>query len=148
MDTELAGLLFGQIIDKYHQALGEFNRGNAKPLLDIFSREEDISLSNPVGPTVMGRSNVVKTAERVASTLREGQATGFENLTRFVSCDFAYMVENEHYLAKVGGKPDFDQIALRVTSIFRMENSGWKMVHRHADPIVMEQPVETMIQAK
>jgi ketosteroid isomerase-like protein len=146
MDTELAGLLFNQMIDKYHKALGEFNRGNAQPVLDIFSSEEDVSLSNPVGPTVMGRSNVMRTAERVASAMHEGQATGFENLTRFVSCDFAYIVENEHYRTKVSSKQEFEDIDLRVTSIFRMEHGGWKMVHRHADPIVTDQTVEATTQ--
>ncbi len=146
MDTELAQLLFTQTIEKYHQALGEFNRGNAQPVLDIFSSEEDISLSNPVGPTVMGRKNVADAVKRAAAALCEGQATGFESLTKFVSCDFAYVIENEHYRTKVGGKQDFDRISLRVTSIFRMENGGWKMVHRHDDPIVTERPPETMVE--
>jgi ketosteroid isomerase-like protein len=145
MDAELAGLLFNQTIEKYHQALSEFNKGNAHPLLDIYSKEEDISLADPSGPTVKGRKNVAVTAEHTASVLHEGEATGFESLTKFVSCDFAYIIENEHYQTKVGSKQDFERIGLRGTSIFRMENGGWKMVHRHADPIVMEQGTETMI---
>ncbi len=146
MDTELAQLLFNQTIEKYHKALSEFNMGHAQPVLDIFSVEEDVSLSNPVGPTVMGRKNVVEAEKRAASALSEGQTTGFDSLTKFVSCDFAYVIENEHYRTKVAGKEDFDRISLRVTSIFRMENGGWKMVHRHADPIVTERPPETMIE--
>ena len=146
MDTELAGLLFNQTIEKYHRALNELNKGNAHPVLDIFSGEEDVSLANPSGATVMGRKNVVEAAERLGSDLRDGQSTGFESLTRFVSCDFAYVIENEHYKTKVGVKQDFSQIDLRATSIFRMENGGWKMVHRHADPLIMERPAETMMQ--
>ncbi len=146
MDTELAGLLLNQTIEKYHNALSEFNKGNARPVQDIFSVEEDVSLANPIGPTVVGRKNVVDTTDRTASALSEGQAIGFERLTKFVSCDFAYMIETEHYRTKVGGKQDFDQINLRVTSIFRMENGGWKLVHRHADPIVTERSPETMVQ--
>jgi ketosteroid isomerase-like protein len=146
MDTELAKLVFNQTVEKYHRALGEFNKGNAQPVLEIFSMEDDISLASPLGSAVKGRKNVVETATRVASDLRDGESTGFENLTKFVSCDFAYIVENEHYRAKVAAKPEFDLITLRVTSIFRMEDGGWKMVHRHADPIISEKPVEMMIQ--
>ena len=146
MDTELAKLLFTKTIENYHQALGEFNKGNAQPILDIFSAEDDVSLANPLGPTVKGRKNVVETANRAASALSDGEALGFENLVNFVSCDFAYLIENELYKSKVGGRQAFDPIALRVTSIFRMENGGWKMVHRHADHIVSEQAPETMIQ--
>ncbi len=144
MDTELAKIMFDQTVEKYHKAMGEFYKGNAQPILAIFSVEEDVSLSNPVGPTRMGRNNISDAEVKVASTLREGQVTGFESLSRFVSCDFAYLIENEHYQTKVGGKPDFDEINLRVTSIFRMETGGWKMVHRHADPIAAVQPPEAM----
>jgi ketosteroid isomerase-like protein len=28
-----------------------------------------------------------------------------------------------------------DQLSVRVTSVFRIEEGNWKLVHRHADPL-------------
>jgi ketosteroid isomerase-like protein len=55
-------------------------------------------------------------------------------------------VEVERYQAKVGGGEELALIALRVRSIFRREDGGWKIVHRHADPITTAQPAESVIQ--
>ena len=52
----------------------------------------------------------------------------------------------ERVKAKVGGRKDITQTALRVTMIFRPEEGVWKVVHRHADPITTAQPAESVIQ--
>ena len=139
---------FDQTIERYHQANIAFNNGNAAPILEIFSARDDVSLAQPLGPTVCGRKQVVETAERNASYFREGESLGFENIVKFVKSDFAFIVENKRYKTKVGGSQDFDNITLRVTSIFHLEDGAWRMVHRHADPIVSNRPVESLIQKK
>jgi len=55
-------------------------------------------------------------------------------------------VEVEHFRAKVGDSDDLATIRLRVTSVFRLEDGTWKLVHRHADPITTPQPSESVIQ--
>ena len=137
---------FDQTIEKYHQANIEFNKGNAAPILEIFSERKDVSLAQPLGPTVLGRKQVVQTAERNASYFREGESLAFENIVKFVNAGFAFIVENERYRAKVGGRQNFSKITLRVTSIFRLEDGAWRMIHRHVDPIVSDRPVESLLQ--
>jgi ketosteroid isomerase-like protein len=36
-------------------------------------------------------------------------------------------------------------LAVRVTSVFRLEVGSWKLVHRHADPITTPRPAESVI---
>ncbi len=136
---------FNQTVEKYHRACVEFNNGDSAPILEVFTEREDVSLAHPLGPTAHGRKQVVETAERNASLFREGESIGFENIVKFVSSDFAFIVENEHYKVKVGGSKNFDKITLRVTSIFRLEDGTWRMVHRHADPIASDLQVDTLI---
>jgi ketosteroid isomerase-like protein len=60
--------------------------------------------------------------------------------------ELAYLVEVERFRAKVGSGEEFVTGALRVTSILRPEESGWRIVHRHADPITSARPAEWIVQ--
>jgi hypothetical protein len=63
---------FEKIIEKYHQALSEFHKGNPEPVLNMFSRREDVSLANPLSLAVRGWAKIVDTAKRAASNYRDG----------------------------------------------------------------------------
>jgi ketosteroid isomerase-like protein len=136
---------FDQTIDKYHLALGDFNRGDPKPAIGMFAHREDVSLANPLGPAVRGRADVVATIEHAASHFREGYATGFETIVKNVTPDLAFIVEVEHYKVKVDGRKDLSSKAVRVTSIFCREEGAWKLLHRHADYISSVRSAESGI---
>jgi ketosteroid isomerase-like protein len=121
------------------------HRGRGRRLL--FSRREDVTLANPLGPPVRGWSEVEKTMERAASQLREGDRIQFERIAGHAGADFAYMVEIERTRAKVGGSGEKLPISLRVTTIFRMEEGQWKVLHRHADPITSPRLIESIVEA-
>jgi hypothetical protein len=61
-------------------------------------------------------------------------------LARFVGSDLACTVENERWQAKVRGADEVSPFELRVTTVFRLEDGAWKVVHRHADPITTVNP--------
>ena len=134
-----------RFIDQYHLALVDVNKGDAKPVLSMFSHREDVSLANPLGPAVRGREDVEATVERAANHFREGYATGFETIVKKVTPELAFILEVEHYKAKVDGRKDLSSKALRVTSIFRPEEGVWKLLHRHADYITSARPAESGI---
>jgi len=37
-------------------------------------------------------------------------------------------------------------VALRVTTIIRREETGWRVVHRHADPLTTPRPPAALVQ--
>ena len=59
--------------------------------------------------------------------------------------DVAYLVEVERFRARVAGRENADEVALRVTSIFRREGGDWRLVHRQADTRVDPQAPESVI---
>jgi ketosteroid isomerase-like protein len=136
---------FDEVVEQYHLALDEIMKGSAEGYKKLYSRRDDVTLANPFGPPVRGWDEVAPTLERAASHYRDGEATGFENLAKYVTAELAYIVEVERCKAKVGGREDITPIAVRVTSIFRPEEGVWKLVHRHADPISTLQPAESVI---
>jgi len=58
---------FDQTIQKYHRALSEFHKGRPELILDVFSQRDDVSLTNPLGPTVRGRKSVRRHADTIVS---------------------------------------------------------------------------------
>ena len=63
-----------------------------------------------------------------------------------VTPELAYIVRTERSEAKFGGQEAVTPISLRVTMIMAREDGGWKIVHRHADPITTARPAESVIQ--
>ena len=51
------------------------------------------------------------------------------------SGDLVVLVAIERQHGRVGGLPDQDW-SLRVTLVFRRDGATWRLVHRHADPLV------------
>jgi ketosteroid isomerase-like protein len=113
-----------------------FVTGDPGPAIRLFSRRDDVTLANPWGPAVTGWADVRKTLEAAAARFRHGHLTAFDMLTTFVSDDLACYHEIERGEAVLGGRSELESLALRVTSIYRREDGQWRIVLRHADPIV------------
>jgi ketosteroid isomerase-like protein len=132
-------------IEQYQLALGEFVKGNPEPVQKLFSHREDVSLANPLGPPARGWEQVAQTIERAASNFTDGEMVAFENVAKYVTPELACVVWLERAKVKLGGMEDFAPSVLRVTMVFRLEEGGWKVVHRHADPITTPQPAESVL---
>jgi ketosteroid isomerase-like protein len=136
---------FERFVERYHEALDEFFRGDPEPAKRLYSHREDVTLANPFGAVAGGWTRVAEAMERAASNYRDGRATGFETLASCVTDDLAYTVEVERFVAKIGGSDEPASVSLRVTSVLRPEDGEWRIVHRHADPITTARPPESLI---
>jgi ketosteroid isomerase-like protein len=136
-----------ELIEQYYRAQREFLRGNPQPVKDLFSHREDVTLANPYGPPVRGFDEVSKSIEHAASLRRDGTFVEWQIVAKYVTAELAYVVQIERAEAKIGTREDIAPLAVRATMIFRPEEDGeWKIVHRHADPIITPQPAELVVQ--
>jgi ketosteroid isomerase-like protein len=125
--------------------MDEFMRGSCEGVKPLFSKADDVTLGNPFGPVAKGWTGIVDGMERAAQNYRDGEAVGFDNISTVVTSELAYLVEVERLRAKVGGRAEASDLALRVTTILRLEQGAWKIVHRHADPITSSRPPESVL---
>ena len=132
-------------IEVYHRALDAFVTGEPATK-QLFSRRDDVTLANPFGPPVRGWNQVEKVMEHAAAQLREGEPHRFERVSEYATADLAYTVWIERSRMKVGGSDELAATALRVTTIFRLEDGEWRIVHRHADPITSPRPPESVVE--
>jgi ketosteroid isomerase-like protein len=134
---------FDQAEERYHAAILKFVKGDHRPVLKMFSQREDVVLCNPLRPFALGPSEVAEATERAASHLANGECE-FERLTAFATAELGYTIEIERFRGTVDGKDGSG--ALRVTTVFRLEDDGWRVAHRHADPITTPQAIESILQ--
>ncbi len=134
------------VLEQFKQAGQEFAKGNPKPVQDMFSHRDDVSLANPFGPPVRGWEQVASAQDRGASVFRDGEIYDFETVAKYVTAELACILWIERTNAKVGGAEDVSPCDLRVTMTLRPEEGTWKVVHRHADPITSARPAESVIQ--
>jgi hypothetical protein len=114
-----------QVIEQYHQALGEFMKGDPEPVWKLHSHQEDVTLANPRGGIAHGWDQVAKRMADVASDRREGEMS-FEVGEKFVTPELACVVEMERAEAKFGASEDVTSYALRATILFRPEDGTWR----------------------
>lgn len=133
-----------QFIEQYHRALRTFVTGDPEPCKRLWSRRDDVSLANPLGPPVRGWGEIEPTMERAASQIR-GEIDAFERVSEYATADLAYIVEIERTRAKIGGSDEIGSVSLRVTTIVRREDDEWRIAHRHADPVTTPQTFESIL---
>lgn len=135
---------FDEALKRYHAAQRELVKGNPRPVIETFSQREDVVLCNPLRPVARGSSEVAETVEQAASHVADGEYEP-ETITTFATSELGYSVEIERVSATVNGNEA--SFSLRVTTIFRLEDDGWRVAHRHADPITTPRPFESVLQA-
>ena len=132
-------------IEASYKALFKIINGDPVGYQTLYAEDETPTLGNPFGPFAHGLQDVVERLSGAASNYEDGEVTGVEFIAKYVSDDLACVVEVENYRAKIGGSEEMASASLRVTSVFRLEQGNWKLVHRHADPITSPRPAASVI---
>jgi ketosteroid isomerase-like protein len=110
-------------------------RGDIDSYLALISHSEDFTLMTPFGGAPSrGFDGSPEGLAALARFFRGGTAE-LELVQSYASGEIAVLVAIERQRAAVGGLPEQDW-SLRVTLVFRRDGSGWRLAHRHADPLV------------
>ncbi len=132
-------------IKQSREALSAIWKGDPSVYHTLYSDADDVTLGNPFGPYARGRQKVEATLAGAALNFRDGEVIGIDLIAKYISDDFACIVQVERGRVKVGGGEELVPVALRVTSVFRLEHDIWKLVHWHADPITTPRAAESII---
>ncbi len=119
--------------------------GDHTVIMSQYSEADDITIGNPFGPFAKGRQATDATIANAAARYADGELNGVDRVSLHATDTLAAVVEVEHIRAKLGGAAEPSEVSLRVTTVFRLEPDGWKIVHRHADPITSPRATESLV---
>ena len=108
-------------------------RGDIGGYLALIEHAQDYTLMAPFGGAP-ARGFDTSSRAAIARFFKSGTFDQ-EVVATYAAGDLVVLVTIERVRAEVGGLPAQDW-ALRVTQVFRREGVEWRLVHRHADPLV------------
>ena len=125
-------------IDDLEAAEVQFAQGSAAAFKALWSHGDDVSIYGAFGGVVSGWKQVETRLDWASSQYAEG-SRGRKEIARFVGVDVAYIVQTEWIRARIAKSTGPSVQELRVTMVFRREGGDWRIVHRHADPLLRTQ---------
>jgi ketosteroid isomerase-like protein len=128
----------------YHESVAAFITGNPAAQKPLWSRRDDVTLANPLGPPAKGFEQMWQHAEAASALVSDGEDYSFDPVSVVETADLAYEVGIEHSRVRLGDAPEKVPVSLRVTTIFRREDREWKIVHRHADSITEQRTIQSL----
>jgi ketosteroid isomerase-like protein len=116
--------------------------GDPEPRLAMTSNNDPVTVFGAKVPVRRGWDEVSETLRWLAARWSGSTEYRFDVLAADVSGDMAYLIGFENIANAVVGVP-VEPYTLRVTHIFRRENGEWKIAHRHADHVPIDQTLPT-----
>jgi ketosteroid isomerase-like protein len=128
---------FRTFLARWEDAQSHFSNGDPTLWKQNSSQSEDATIFGAFGGYEKGWNEVGPRYDWAASQFREsGAKKQIEYLNTASGGEFAFSVAIERDGVRVGDQDKPAPRALRVTQIFRKEKGEWKLLHRHADPLV------------
>jgi ketosteroid isomerase-like protein len=134
-------------LPRFEEGISRFINGDNTLWKQNASHGDDVTIVGGWGAYEKGWNEVSPRYDWAASRFREsGAKVKVEYISSAVSGDLAYTVSIERSEALVAGQDKPATMALRVTQVFRKEDDAWKLVHRHADPLIDKTAPATVLQ--
>jgi ketosteroid isomerase-like protein len=115
----------------------DFANGDAAGLKGLYSHREDVTVYGGFGGCERGWSEVAPRLDWAASHF-SGGTYNQQDLSATVGTDVACLVSLERWSYTDPRNRVDTLLELRVTQVFRREEGEWRLVHRHADPLMQK----------
>lgn len=117
-------------VERCHAAITKQSQGEPEPFLQLWSHAADVTIMAAIGGYQVGFDAV---SELLTAASKTQQFDGWtaDNLVTVLNGNLAFTVELEHYAHTVEGEDK--SMTLRATQIYRWEDEGWRVIHRHGD---------------
>ena len=133
--TEITEQDIAALIARWSEAAQLYIDGDLRAYAAIARHAEDYTLLPPNGGDARsGFDGSDDAVEWTARTFRGGQFE-LDVVKTYASGDLAVLVAVERQSGAFGDLPSQDW-SMRITLVFRREGTDWRLVHRHADPLV------------
>jgi ketosteroid isomerase-like protein len=134
-------------LPQFEAGTSSFINGDPSLWKQQASQGDDVTLLGGWGAYKRGWNEVGPHYDWAAARFREsGAAVQVEYLASNVSGDLAYTVAIERSEVLIVGQDKPAPLVLRVTHIFRKEDGAWKLIHRHADPLMDKTTPDAVLQ--
>ena len=128
---------FEQFMQQRQQASRAYMNSDASLFRKIIARQSPITFFRPQGGAYEG-AEAVSSFELLPAALEHSSDDQFEILHMAASDRLAYWVGFQRSTTHLRGRAEAVLFDLRVTELFRREGDTWKLIHRHADPLISE----------
>jgi ketosteroid isomerase-like protein len=137
---------FRAFLTQFERGISQFINGDPSLWKNLASRADDVTLMGGWGTYERGWKQVGARYDWAAARFKDTQATvQVEYVSSGVSGDLAYTISVERSAVRVGDRRDAAPMVLRVTQLFRRESGAWRLIHRHADPLVDTTTAESVL---
>lgn len=126
-----------ELIEVMRDAASAYIGGNIRHYFELMRHADDFTLMSPLGGEAVRADSISNIDEQIAAEEEffRGGECALEIVECYASGALAVLVAVERQHGHVGTLPPQDW-SLRVTLVFRREEGVWRLVHRHADPLV------------
>lgn len=128
---------FAEFLPRFEQGIDRFLNGDATLWKSNASHEADGTIMGAWGDFERSWAELEPRYDWAAARFEQSGATvQFQYLAGGVSGELAYTVAIERSTVRIVGQKELAAMSLRVTHLFRKEQGEWKLLHRHADPLM------------
>jgi hypothetical protein len=125
-------------MEKFEAAEAELTQGRPAAFKALWSQSPDVSIYGAFGGVASGCDTVATRLDWAGRQFSEGTRSR-EEIGCTVSDKLAYLAQIERICYRIPGHAEETTLELRATLVFRREADGWRIVHRHADPLMSTQ---------
>lgn len=124
-----------QLIQRTGEAASAYMGGDTGRYLELTHHARGFTLMAPLGGAPARYEDRAENVKASAGYFKNGESK-LEAVEAHAWGDTVVLAMIERQHGEVGGLPDRD-CSLRVTHVYRRDGSEWRLVHRHADPLVL-----------